>query len=189
MHSPKVRTNELKSQPLRTFYMQNVRMAVLSERLKIAMSETSPPMRGADLCRAIKISKATMSDWLSGKTKYIRGENLVKAAKALNVTPEWLANGTLPMRPNYQKTLPYAVYQVSENKDPVHIETKSIPAEAFLRVRHIIDNGIGAERFNNWTEEEQKHIVNLLQTILLDKESKDLSDDFILKMVHLNEQG
>jgi len=187
MHNAKVRTYELKSQPSRTAYMENIRMTVLSERLKLAMSEATPPMRAADLCRSIKISKATMSDWLSGKTRYIRGENLVKAAKALNVTSEWLGTGALPMRP--PSTTAKGVYQVSENTAPIYIGSKGIPPEDLLRIMHIIDAGISMETFKNWTAEERKRIVNILQTIILDRESKDLSDDFILKMVHLNEQG
>lgn len=40
-----------------------------------------------------KISRTSITQWESGKTKEVEGSNLIKAAKVLNVTPEWLIFG------------------------------------------------------------------------------------------------
>lgn len=42
-----------------------------------------------------KISRTSITQWESGKTKEVEGSNLIKAAKVLNVTPEWLVFGIL----------------------------------------------------------------------------------------------
>lgn len=54
-------------------------------------------MTAADLARAVGVKPSSMSLWLDGTTKSIKGGNLVKAAKALQVNVEWLATGRGPM--------------------------------------------------------------------------------------------
>jgi transcriptional regulator with XRE-family HTH domain len=67
-------------------------MYSLSDRLKFALSRP-PGYTQAGLARACGIATPSVSDWLSGKTKRIEGENLLRAAKFLNVSPWWLATG------------------------------------------------------------------------------------------------
>ena len=58
-----------------------------------------PPVMGqAALARACGLSKPTVSNWLGGRTKDLKGPSLLAAAKALKVNPEWLASGKGPMR-------------------------------------------------------------------------------------------
>lgn len=54
-------------------------------------------MSPAELARAVKVKPPSVSDWLSGETKTIKGENLLRAAQALQCTPQWLATGLGPM--------------------------------------------------------------------------------------------
>lgn len=70
-------------------------MKTLAERLKYAM-EVLPPkkIKGVELARAVGVKPPSVSDWLSGKSKTMEGENLLRAAKHLNVNPVWLATGT-----------------------------------------------------------------------------------------------
>ena len=70
-------------------------MKTLAERLKYAM-EVLPPkkIKGVDLARAVGVKPPSVSDWLSGKSKTMEGENLLKASKFLNVNANWLASGT-----------------------------------------------------------------------------------------------
>jgi len=70
-------------------------MNTLAERLRYAM-EVLPPkkIKGVDLARAVGVKPPSVSDWLSGKSKTMEGENLLRAAKHLNVNPLWLASGT-----------------------------------------------------------------------------------------------
>ncbi|MBV6567679.1 LexA family transcriptional regulator, partial [Acinetobacter baumannii] len=69
-------------------------MNTLAERLRYAM-EVLPPkkIKGVDLARAVGVKPPSVSDWLSGKSKTMEGENLLKASKFLGVNPNWLATG------------------------------------------------------------------------------------------------
>ncbi|MGB8811349.1 MAG: XRE family transcriptional regulator [Acinetobacter calcoaceticus] len=69
-------------------------MKTLAERLRYAM-EFLPPkkIKGVDLARAVGVKPPSVSDWLSGKSKTMEGENLLKASKFLRVNPNWLASG------------------------------------------------------------------------------------------------
>ncbi len=69
-------------------------MKNLAERLKYA-TEVLPSKRikGVDLARAVGVKPPSVSDWLSGKTKTMEGENLLKVSKFLGVNPNWLACG------------------------------------------------------------------------------------------------
>lgn len=70
-------------------------MNTLAERLRYAM-EVLPPkkIKGVDLARAVGVKPPSVSDWLSGKSKTMEGENLLRASKFLKVNPSWLASGT-----------------------------------------------------------------------------------------------
>lgn len=50
-------------------------------------------IKGVDLARAVGVKPPSVSDWLSGKSKTMEGENLLKASKFLGVNPNWLATG------------------------------------------------------------------------------------------------
>ncbi|WP_197328698.1 LexA family transcriptional regulator [Ralstonia syzygii] len=69
---------------------------MLSERLQLAMKEAG--VSQAELARACGVKPPSVHGWLSGKSKFLRGENLLAAARALNVSQEWLATGKGPMR-------------------------------------------------------------------------------------------
>lgn len=73
-------------------------MRTISERLQIALDAMTPRGSQADLMRACGVSNASVSNWFSGKTKSIKGLNLLLAAEYLGVRPIWLAAGTGPMR-------------------------------------------------------------------------------------------
>lgn len=70
-------------------------MNTLAERLRYAM-EVLPPkkIKGVDLARAVGVKPPSVSDWLSGKSKTMEGENLLRASKFLKVNPTWLASGS-----------------------------------------------------------------------------------------------
>ncbi|MFJ4349433.1 S24 family peptidase [Pseudomonas sp. NPDC089428] len=57
-----------------------------------------PKISQAALARACGIRPPSVNDWLSGKTKTIEGQNLLRAAEFLKVTPMWLATGKGAMR-------------------------------------------------------------------------------------------
>lgn len=66
-------------------------VTTLQERIKERMKAVG--LNNADLAKACKVKPPTSYNWASGKTKNIKGEPLLLAAKALGVTPSWLATG------------------------------------------------------------------------------------------------
>lgn len=63
----------------------------LQERIQQRMAAMK--LTNAQLAEACKVKPPTSFNWGSGKTKNIKGAPLLLAAKALGVTPEWLATG------------------------------------------------------------------------------------------------
>lgn len=63
----------------------------LSERLKESMAAKG--INQADLTRLTGASRSTISLWLNDGVTSISGENLLKVAKILSVSPKWLNDG------------------------------------------------------------------------------------------------
>lgn len=70
----------------------------LSERIRKAMANAG--ISQVELARRVGIAPPSVHGWLTGKAKFLRGENLLRAAKALNVSEEWLATGKGSPTPN-----------------------------------------------------------------------------------------
>lgn len=67
-------------------------MSTLQERITKLLAGP-PKISQAALARACGIRPPSVNDWVSGKTKSIEGENLLRAAAFLKVSPLWLATG------------------------------------------------------------------------------------------------
>jgi len=68
----------------------------LKDRVKSALDAAIKAGRlrnQAELATRVGISRASVSAWLTGDTQTIEGPNLLKAADALGVDPQWLATG------------------------------------------------------------------------------------------------
>lgn len=65
--------------------------STLSERLRERLDALG--MNDAQLAREVGVARSSMSLWMNGTTKTIKGANLLKAAAALKVTPDWLVSG------------------------------------------------------------------------------------------------
>ncbi len=63
----------------------------LQNRMRLALKQSG--LSQAELARAVKTSRTTVNDWLSGKTQDISGERLFLVAQKLDLNPEWLATG------------------------------------------------------------------------------------------------
>lgn len=77
----------------------------LSERVKLAREKAG--MTQAQLARALGISQPSVHDLESGRTKQFRSSTLLKMAKVLGQSPEWLAGGEgglMPISPQAIKT-------------------------------------------------------------------------------------
>jgi len=66
-------------------------MTTLAERLTIAIANAG--ITKAELARRVGISAPSVNGWFTGKAKFLRGENLLAAARALSVNEDWLATG------------------------------------------------------------------------------------------------
>lgn len=66
----------------------------LSDRLREAMTDAG--MNQRELADACNVKPPSVNGWLSGKAKFLRGENLLRAAMALDVSDQWLATGKPP---------------------------------------------------------------------------------------------
>jgi phage repressor protein C with HTH and peptisase S24 domain len=66
-------------------------MSTLAERLTVAIAGAG--ITKAELARRVGIRAPSVNGWFSGKAKFLRGENLLAAARALNVDEDWLATG------------------------------------------------------------------------------------------------
>lgn len=63
----------------------------LSERIRLAMADKG--ISQVELARACNVKPPSVHGWLTGKAKFLRGENLLLAARALGVSQDWLATG------------------------------------------------------------------------------------------------
>lgn len=84
----------------------------LSARLKERMEALD--MTAAELARRVGIKPPSVFLWLDGSTQSIKGGNLLKAASALEVNPEWLASGTGPKFPSQQS------HHVAQSQTPYY---------------------------------------------------------------------
>jgi antitoxin HigA-1 len=71
-------------------------MNSLQERLSRAFDPSKHTKKGLSV--AAKVSAPSVTDWFNGKTKELKGEPLVRAARYLGVDPLWLATGQGPMQ-------------------------------------------------------------------------------------------
>lgn len=72
--------------------------STLQERMQQCIKATG--LKNEQIASACGVSAPTSFNWASGKTKKIKAEPLLKAAKLFGVTPEWLATGKQPKYPN-----------------------------------------------------------------------------------------
>lgn len=72
--------------------------STLQDRIQERLTVTG--LTNAQLAKACNVKQPTSFNWGSGKTKNIKGAPLLLAAKALGVTPNWLATGALPKYPS-----------------------------------------------------------------------------------------
>jgi len=104
---------------------------LLSERIKLAMERAG--VSQVELARACGVKPPSVHGWLSGKSKFLRGENLLQAARVLRVNQNWLATGQGSIEPNE----PAALYGATDqrprlpefdiNVSPVPIGMRPVP--------------------------------------------------------------
>lgn len=70
-------------------------MKTLAERIEFAMKRAG--VSQADLVRVTGAKSSSVSNWVHGRTKNLKGANLAAAAQLLGVREAWLGAGVGPM--------------------------------------------------------------------------------------------
>lgn len=108
-----------------------MQLTTFADRIDYAITQAG--MSPADLARAIGLSRAAVSKWMTGDTKSVRPDNLFKAADHLRVNPRWLATGQgepweedynriLAKLPSNEREHARAVLQAMEQKAKYRLE-------------------------------------------------------------------
>lgn len=86
-------------------------METMGERLQRALDESDGVSTPADLARLAKTTEATISNWLGDKVQpdHAKGKLALRVCSLLNIRPEWLLEGRLPMRPADSMEADYAI--------------------------------------------------------------------------------
>jgi SOS-response transcriptional repressor LexA len=82
-----------------SFVMSNFNQRIKQARLEAGLSQEALAQAMGRLFDKKSISRTAITQWESSKTSGIEAANLLKAAKILNVTPDWLQFGHGSMRP------------------------------------------------------------------------------------------
>ena len=101
-------------------------MSTLSERLKLAIERAG--VSKSDLAKTCGVKPASVSDWLSGKSKSMRAPVAQKAAEFLNVSLIWLSTG---------EGTPESGSSVS----PARLKLNKVPLITFTQAGFLTDNG------------------------------------------------
>ena len=101
-------------------------MSTLSERLKFAIEKAD--VSKSDLAKACGVKPASVSDWLSGKSKSMRAPVAQKAAEFLNVNLVWLSTGE-------------GTPETGSNVSTARLKLKKIPLITFAQAGFLTDNG------------------------------------------------
>lgn len=132
-------------------------MSTLAERLSLAMSQRG--MSQAELARLCGVSQPSVHGWLSGKAKFLRGENLLSAAAALVVSDEWLATGQGPME---RRQAPGPTKSQSARPDPAILSaTQDFLERAFAALGKKFSLTAEADLFADvyeWVSEDDRPI-------------------------------
>lgn len=117
-------------------------MNTLADRLTAAITKAG--ITKAELARRVGISAPSVNGWFTGKAKFLRGENLLAAAKALDVDQDWLASGKGSMRRQAVGEAPPAQYL-----DAAAISPRETPSP-YVRVQQLdAEAGMGGELVND----------------------------------------
>lgn len=73
-------------------------------RTRIRAALDTAQMSQSELARKIGVQPSAVNHWLSGRSKALKAENLVRIAKALSVSADWLETGMGSIKPEASLT-------------------------------------------------------------------------------------
>jgi phage repressor protein C with HTH and peptisase S24 domain len=79
-------------------------MKTLAERLRMALTEAG--ISQSELSRRVGVTRSAVSLWFGGTTTSLDGDNLLKTAEVLDISPVWLNTGRGRMKRGENKEIP-----------------------------------------------------------------------------------
>lgn len=111
-------------------------MSTLQNRIAEALRRAK--LKPIDLARQVGVTRGTVSQWVNGPTKTIEGDNLMRAARALNEDPHWLATGERKQMPTaFGVAEPATIYAGNEHQ--LLQKFRGLSEDDKLRAMAIID--------------------------------------------------
>jgi transcriptional regulator with XRE-family HTH domain len=89
------------------------------------------------LWKACKLSSGAVSQWFSGQTKELRGDNLLNASSYLGVNPDWLATGKgdpFAKKKSPADTLVIAGMEIHTNEDNLIAMYRSLSTHSQIAI-------------------------------------------------------
>ena len=140
-------------------------MNTLADRLTVAIAHAG--ITKAELARRVGVSPPSINGWFTGKAKFLRGENLLAAARALGVDQDWLASGkgnmhraTLRETPA-QQYLPQEGFSPQETACP-YVRVQQLDAEAGMGGELVNDDNPEVVRAMDFTPSYIRGLVGFL---------------------------
>lgn len=122
-------------------------MNTLSERLVEAMAAAGKTQ--ADLVRATGSKSSSVANWINGRTKNLKGKNLVIAAQVLNVSEAWLGAGIGPRERNVVSGWPFPSLDLHELLSlPDDVRKQAESYLLWLVSTHKANNALPASRLD-----------------------------------------
>ena len=131
-------------------------MDTLADRLTIAIAAAG--ITKAELARRVGISAPSVNGWFTGKAKFLRGENLLAAARALDVEQEWLATGRGPMTRAHSEQATGRSVAIAETECD-YVRVQQLDAEAGMGGEVVNDDYPDVVRAMDFTPEYIRGIV------------------------------
>lgn len=105
-------------------------METWNERLAKALRDSK--MQAIDLANKVGVKPSAVTQWTNGVTKRIDGENLLRAARALGVTADWLMFGDSQSKSPVANEEDRALY-VAKRGETEYDQLMASMREAYLR--------------------------------------------------------
>jgi transcriptional regulator with XRE-family HTH domain len=114
----------------------------MGKRIKQARLALQPNMTQQQLAAAVQVSRPAVTQWETGETRSLAGENLLRVATALRVSPEWLLYG-IGSGPGE----PVPVPRVEVDADTLRLARaiQSLTADQRALLQALVDSMIPAE--------------------------------------------
>lgn len=140
-------------------------MNTLADRLTIAINAAG--ITKAELARRVGISAPSVNGWFTGKAKFLRGENLLAAARALDVDQDWLASGKGAMQRHVVSEAETAPYlqpaEISSNETQGdYVRVQQLDAEAGMGGELVNDDNPEVVRAMDFTPSYIRSVVGFL---------------------------